>query len=44
MVPLVVPIIAEEAGLEMMADALTVALFGFAWDVIKALFGPEFVL
>lgn len=39
-----VAIVAEEAGLEMTADALTVAFVEFAFDVIKALFGPEFEL
>ena len=39
----VVAIVAEEAGFEMIAEALSVALLEFAFEFggIKALFGPE---
>jgi hypothetical protein len=39
-----VAIVAEEAGFDMIADALTVALLEFVlelFEVIKALFGPK---
>lgn len=38
-----VAMVADEAGFEMIADALTVALlaFEFVFGGIKALFGPE---